>query len=191
MIEFADLLNDHRRALDALEAQILQLERMASMLIEALRAEHKVLICGNGGSAADAQHFAAELSGRFEIARRALPALALTTDTSALTAIANDYGYSEVFARQVAALGQANDVLLLISTSGQSPNVLRAAEVGRQRGLTCLALCGSPGALYPQAASALKFESFATARVQEMHIIALHFLCTRIDAALSIEEPKP
>lgn len=157
----------------------------AARIVAALGAGGKLLLCGNGGSAADCQHIAAELTGRFTgRTRAALAAIALTTDTSALTAIANDFGYEEVFARQVEALGRAGDVLLAISTSGRSANVLRAAERARGRGLVVVALTG-PGAgpLGDLAELTIKAPGKDTARIQELHTTVGHLLCDLVERA--------
>jgi D-sedoheptulose 7-phosphate isomerase len=144
-----------------------------------------VLVCGNGGSAADSQHFVAELVGRFTRERCAWPALALTTDTSILTAIANDYGFERVFARQVEAHGQPGDVLIAISTSGASPSVLAAVETARARGLTTVALTGRDGGALGRAAQHhLNVPSPSTARAQEVHATLLHVLCDLVEREL-------
>lgn len=157
----------------------------AELLITALAGGNKVLLCGNGGSAADAQHLAAELTGRYEIKdRRALPVLALTTDTSALTAIGNDLGYDRVFARQVEAHGHAGDVLIGISTSGQSPNVIAAVDQARVQGLKTIALLGRDGgALATLVDLPLVVPSNHTPHIQEMHITIGHFICALVDDA--------
>lgn len=152
------------------------------MICEALSGGRKVLLCGNGGSAADAQHIAAELVGCYEKQRRSWPAIALTTDTSALTAVSNDLGYEQVFARQVAGLAQAGDVLIAISTSGKSKNVLRAAEAAREIGCKTIALTGAtaePLALLCDVAVAVP--STRTSRVQEAHITVGHLWCEMVD----------
>jgi D-sedoheptulose 7-phosphate isomerase len=154
----------------------------AGVLVDALRSGHKVLACGNGGSAADAQHFAAELVGRFVRERGPLRALALTTDTSLLTALGNDYGFDTIFERQVRGLGQPGDVLLAISTSGESQNVLAAVRAARERGLRTIALTGADGGpLATECEHALRAPAVATARVQEAHIAILHGLCAALD----------
>ena len=161
----------------------------AEKVIAALRAGRKVLLCGNGGSAADAQHIAAELVGRYVRERRGLPAVALTTDTSALTAIGNDYGFDRIFARQVEALAQAGDVLIAISTSGNSPNVLQAVETARQLGVGTIGLAGrGGGALRALADLCLVAPHEETARIQELHITIGHILCDLVEAALVSEE---
>jgi phosphoheptose isomerase len=159
----------------------------AGLLIGALKGGHKILVCGNGGSAADAQHMAAELVGRFERERAALPAVALTTDSSILTAWANDYGYDTVFARQVEALGQPGDALVGISTSGNSPSVLQALRVAQQRGLTCVALTGRAGGQLAALAGvcSLVVPAEETARIQEVHITVIHIWAKLIEEALS------
>jgi D-sedoheptulose 7-phosphate isomerase len=157
----------------------------AERLLTALRAGHKVLLCGNGGSAADAQHIAAELVGRYTRERRGLPAIALTTDTSALTAIGNDYGFDRIFARQVEALGQSGDVLIAISTSGNSPNVLQAVEKARGMGVVTVGLAGrGGGALRTASDLCIVAPHDETARIQELHITIGHILCDLVEAAL-------
>lgn len=152
------------------------------MICEALSGGRKVLLCGNGGSAADAQHIAAELVGCYEKQRRSWPAIALTTDTSALTAVSNDLGYEEVFARQVAGLAQAGDVLIAISTSGKSKNVLRAAEAAREIGCKTIALTGATAdPLGSLCDIALAVPSNRTSRVQEAHITIGHLWCEMVD----------
>ncbi len=148
----------------------------------------KILACGNGGSAADAQHFSSELLNRFERERPALPAVALTTDTSTLTSIANDYDYSEIFARQVRALGRPNDCLLAISTSGNSANVNRAIEVAIEQDMKIVALTGRDGGKTAQllrpADVEVRVPASSTARIQEVHLLAIHCLCSQIDEVL-------
>ncbi|HZP40384.1 MAG TPA: D-sedoheptulose 7-phosphate isomerase [Candidatus Binatia bacterium] len=153
---------------------------------DALAGGRKVLLFGNGGSAADAQHVAAEFVGRFRTERRALPAIALTTDTSALTAIANDYGYDEVFARQVHALGAAGDVAVAISTSGRSPSVLRAVEACRALGVATIGLTGGDGGPLAGLVDLCLRVSASTlsARIQETHILVGHVLCELVDRRL-------
>ena len=156
--------------------------QMAEICARALREGHKILLCGNGGSAADAQHIAAELVGRFHRERRSLPAIALTTDTSILTAVANDYRYDDVFARQVEGLGSAGDVFWGITTSGNSANVCRAAELAREKGLTVIASLGKDGgAMKALSDAAIIVPSDSTARIQEMHILFAHGICEVID----------
>ncbi len=173
---------------DTLAATLPALSRAATVLAEALRAGAKVLACGNGGSAGDAQHFAAELTGRFERERPGLPGIALTVDSSALTAIANDYAFEQVFAKQVQALGRRGDVLLAISTSGNSPNVLRAMQAAQAQGMQVIALTGKDGGQMAQALRPgdveLRAAANVTARVQEVHILFLHCLCDAIDEQL-------
>ena len=168
------------------------LARAAEVVIAAYSRGGKVLLCGNGGSAADSQHLAAELVGRYRGERPPLSAIALTTDTSALTAIANDYDFNEVFARQVLALGIAGDVLVALSTSGSSPNVLNAVTAARERGLTVVALSGRDGGpLAQQADIALTVPASTSDRVQEVHITLGHILCGLVEAALFPESVAP
>jgi D-sedoheptulose 7-phosphate isomerase len=165
--------------------------RAGELLVSVLRAGGKVLLFGNGGSAADAQHIAAELVGRFVRQRDGLPALALTTDTSALTAIANDFGYDEVFARQVRALGRAGDAAIAISTSGGSPSVLRAVEACKTIGIRTIGLAGGNGGLLAAAVDVALTVGASTdsARIQETHITIGHVLCELVDRELSGSRP--
>lgn len=155
----------------------------------------KVLACGNGGSAADAQHFAAEFVGRFERERPELGAIALTTDTSILTAIGNDYGYNAIFAKQVRALGQPGDVLLAISSSGNSPNVVAAIEAAHEREMTVIALTGRGGGQMGRALRETDVHVCVaherTARIQEVHILAIHCICDGVDSQLLGEQDVP
>lgn len=159
----------------------------------ALNNGGKVLACGNGGSAADAQHFAAEFVGRYEQERPELAALALTTDTSIITAIANDYSYSDIFAKQVRALGLAGDVLLAISTSGYSANVLQAIDAAHSREMVVIALSGKGGGEFnnrlTEADVHICVPHDSTARIQEVHLLALHCICDGVDAKLLGEAP--
>ncbi len=154
-----------------------------TLMWETLSKGHKILICGNGGSAADAQHFAAELVGRFEKKRRGLPSIALTTDTSALTAIGNDYGFERIFARQVEALAVSGDLLIGISTSGDSPNVISAIMTARQIGCQTIGMTGAKGKKLASLCDAtVLVPSERTARIQEAHIAIIHIWCEMIDA---------
>lgn len=156
--------------------------------VQALLDGNKILCCGNGGSAADAQHFAAELLNRFEIERPGLPALAITTDSSTLTSIANDYHFNEIFAKQVRALGKSGDLLLAISTSGNSENVIQAIHAAHEREMKVIALTGRNGGtmtgLLKSSDVEIRVPAESTARVQEVHILALHCLCDLIDIQL-------
>jgi len=162
-----------------------EIARAGRALAAALQAGHKALACGNGGSAADCQHFAAELVGRFERERPGLPAIALTVDTSALTAIANDYDFDRVFSKQVEAHGNSGDVLLAISTSGNSKNVIEAMKVAQARGLTVIALTGRDGGAMAKLLRPGDFHLNVahprTMRVQEIHLLAIHCLCEVVD----------
>lgn len=160
----------------------------ANVLVQSLLAGNKILSCGNGGSAADAQHFSSELLNRFEMERPGLPAIALTTDTSAITSIANDYQYNEVFSKQVRALGQADDVLLAISTSGHSASVLHAIDAAHERGMTVIALTGRDGGETPDHLQGedveIRVPAHSTARIQEIHLLIIHCLCEQIDSQI-------
>lgn len=159
--------------------------RAADHLARALVNGGKILICGNGGSAADAQHFSSELLNRFEAERPALPAVAITTDASTLTSIANDYEYAEVFARQVHALGQPGDVLFAITTSGNSANITRALQAGQHKGMTCVVLTGRDGGeavrVLASGDAHILAPGDSTARIQEVHGLVIHCLCDLID----------
>lgn len=173
------------QALHADTALSRQIAQAASSCVDALRAGGKILFCGNGGSAADAQHWAGELVSRFYYDRPGLPAIALTTDTSILTAIGNDYGYDYTFARQVEALGREGDVLVAISTSGNSPNVLRAADAAKARGIRVIAFTGRGGGkLAPQADLCFRMPSDETPRIQEGHEFVGHLLCALIESEM-------
>ena len=174
-------LEEHRQVVVKMAA--LEGELCANALLQGQR----IYLCGNGGSAADAQHIAAELIGRFVNDRRALPAIALTTDTSALTAIGNDYGYDEVFSRQVEGLCRKGDVLIAISTSGNSDNVLRAVDAARRTGTSVIGLSGkSGGALDALCDVSLVVPSDVTARIQEMHIVIGHLICALVEEHLGL-----
>ena len=156
--------------------------KLAETCIETLKQGNKILLCGNGGSAADAQHIAAELTGRYKKERRALPAIALTTDTSALTAISNDYGYDMVFARQVEALANEGDLLIGISTSGNSENILRALEAASSLGCHSIGLTGGSGGKMSDFCNFnIIVPSNNTPRIQEMHILIGHIVCQLVD----------
>lgn len=183
--QFEESANAKLAAIEALAAPIaLAVETLAESLLN----NGKILACGNGGSAADAQHFAAELIGRFERERPELAALALTTDTSILTAVANDYSFEQIFAKQVRGLGQAGDVLLGISTSGNSANVIAAIEAAHQRDIKVVALTGKEGGkiagLLREGDVHICVPHDRTARIQEVHILTIHCLCDGIDCLL-------
>tara|TARA_R110000824_G_scaffold7892_3_gene35690 strand:- start:33588 stop:34178 length:591 start_codon:yes stop_codon:yes gene_type:complete len=162
--------------------------KAASVIVEALLNEKKLLACGNGGSAGDAQHFSSEMLNRFERERPPLPAIALTTDSSTITSIANDYSYSEVFSKQVRALGQEGDVLLAISTSGNSGNVIEAIKIAHAREMKVIMLSGRDGGamreLFKEGDVEICVPSQVTARIQEVHLLVIHCLCDLIDTQL-------
>jgi D-sedoheptulose 7-phosphate isomerase len=173
----------------ALAGQADAMLRAAEACWGALRTGRSVLVFGNGGSAAEAQHFAAELSGRFQRERRALPALALTTDTSVLTAVANDYGFDRVFSRQIEALGRPGDVAVALSTSGRSPNVVEGLRVAREAGVTTIAVTGPTAAdLEPFADIVVAVGGPSAARIQEGHLTVVHIICDLVEAALVAED---
>ena len=182
---FADSAKTKLAAVDAMAAPI---AAAADVMVKSLQADGKIMACGNGGSAGDSQHFSAELLNRFERERRPLAAIALSTDTSTLTSIANDYSYQEVFSKQVYALGRKGDVLLAISTSGNSPNVMEAMKVAKEKGIRIVALTGKGGgkmaALLGPDDIHLCVPADRTARIQEVHLLAIHCLCDGIDQTL-------
>lgn len=180
---------------DSIQTKILAMDTLATpiteagqLMVQTLLNGNKILCCGNGGSAADAQHFAAELLNRFETERPSLPALALTTDTSTITSIANDYSYAEIFSKQIKALGQEGDTLLAISTSGNSNNVTEAIMAAHQRGMNVVTLSGGSGGAMATALTPndieIKVPTDRTCRIQECHILAIHCLCDIIDTEL-------
>ena len=161
------------------EAQVVEI---AALLKKTLAAGNKILLCGNGGSAAEAQHIAAEFVGRFQKERKGLPAISLTTDTSILTSVANDYSYETIFARQVEALGQKGDVLILLTTSGNSKNCLAACRRAKEQGLKTVAMAGSKGGAIKELADiCLRVPSDVTAHIQEVHLVVLHAVCAIVD----------
>jgi phosphoheptose isomerase len=178
-------INDSIRTLESLKNLEPQVSSAADLIEQCLRAGNKLLVCGNGGSAADASHFATELVVRFAKDRRALPAICLTSDSGILTAAGNDYGFDEIFARQVAAFGVSGDVLMCLTTSGKSKNVVRALEEGKARGLKTIAFLGRDGGSTIGIADLdLLVKSDSTARAQEAHQLLLHVLCEIIEARL-------
>ncbi|EHP84188.1 D-sedoheptulose 7-phosphate isomerase [Methanotorris formicicus] len=161
------------------------LKKSIEIIVEALKNGKKILICGNGGSAADAQHFAAEIVGRFKLERKGFPAIALTTDTSILTAIGNDYGFERIFERQVEALGEYRDILVGISTSGNSENVIRAVNKAKEMGIYTIGLLGKDGGKLKDVVDlALIVPSNDTARIQECHLTIYHVICEEVEKRL-------
>jgi D-sedoheptulose 7-phosphate isomerase len=179
------VLREAAAAHERMTARAAAVVAAAGAIATALRDGRTVLTFGNGGSAADAQHLAAELVGRYERDRQGWPAIALTTDTSALTAIGNDYGFDRIFARQIEALGRSGDVAIGISTSGNSPNVLRGLETAKARGLVTIAVTGSGGQAGMLAAHHIAVDEARTARVQEVHATVLHVICELVEQELN------
>ena len=182
---FLDSIETKRNALEEL---IIPIKHAANCISDSLLNEGKILSCGNGGSAGDAQHFSAELLNRFEIERPGLPAVALTTDSSTLTAIANDYEYDQIFSKQILALGTNRDVLLAISTSGNSSNIVKAVQAAHERNMQVLSLTGNKGGKLAKLLKGddieIRVPSDRTARIQEIHLLVIHCLCDIIDAIL-------
>jgi D-sedoheptulose 7-phosphate isomerase len=186
---FTKSLKEHQDVFNCLGNEISSISKCAELIWKAFADGKKVLLCGNGGSAADAQHIAAEFVGRYETERRALPSVALTTDTSALTAIGNDYGYERIFARQVEALAKKGDVLIGISTSGNSPNVLAALQKSREIGCINIGMTGAKGGKIVELCDAcLCVPSERTARIQEAHITVAHIWCEYIDKQVKLTD---
>ncbi len=184
-IKLQELLKEHLALFERINEIEFDIEMAAEEVISALKAGNKILICGNGGSAADAQHLAAELIGRFEKERDALPAIALSTDTSILTAVGNDYGYETIFSRQVAGLGQTGDLLVGISTSGNSGNVIRAVETAKECGMRTIGLVGGNGGKLKEAvAIPVVVPHNRTARIQEVHLFIYHYWALRVETEL-------
>jgi D-sedoheptulose 7-phosphate isomerase len=182
MIEFC--LKEHIEVAQKMEDVIPKIEEAALLCLNALKRGGKILLCGNGGSAADAQHIAAELSGRFKKERKALAGISLSTDTSALTAISNDYGYEYVFSRQIEAIGKRGDALIVISTSGESKNLLKAIESAREAEINTIALLGKGGGVMRGESDIdIIIPSQNTPRIQEMHIMAGHMICNVIESS--------
>ena len=188
---FTDSIETKRRTLQTAGPDII---RAAERIAHCLAYEGKVMACGNGGSAGDAQHFTGEMLNRFEMERPGLAAIALTTDTSTLTAIANDYAFTEVFARQLHALGRGGDILLAISTSGNSPNILAAVRAAQARGMLTVALSGRDGGALAELLGEddieIRAPTTSTARIQEAHILIIHCICDLIDLLMAGEEEK-
>ncbi len=181
------ILTDSLELHKNLHSIIPSIEAAAELMIDAVKGGSKIMFAGNGGSAADAQHLAAELVNRFLRERRPLPGLALTTDSSNLTSIANDYSYEEIFSKQIEALGQAGDVFLGISTSGNSGNIVRAVEVCKERGIKVVTLTGAGGQLKDMADCGIAVPSSDTPRIQEVHILIGHMLCGFIEDSIASE----
>ncbi len=180
-----ELLEGAKIRQNAAEENIKDIGKAASLIIDSYKKGKKLLLCGNGGSAADSQHIAAELVGRFKAERRALPAIALTTDTSILTALANDYGYAYVFKRQLEALGNDGDVLLALSTSGNSENILEAVGEARRKKMHTIALAGRTGGKLKDSVDVcIRVPAESTDRIQEMHIAIGHILCDILEREL-------
>lgn len=178
-----DQIEMHEQVISKLKKNCVEeIQKICTVCAEAIKSGHKILLCGNGGSAADSQHIAAEFVGRFHKERISLPSIAFTTDTSILTAIGNDYGYDEVFRRQVEGLGRSGDVLIGISTSGNSKNVVKALAFAKEKGLHTIAFTGEKESQSSQIAEVtLQVPSSVTARIQECHILVGHIVCNYVD----------
>lgn len=181
-----EVLAEHQQLVAVLADQSATLDRIVDTIVACLQNGHRVYTLGNGGSAADAQHIACELLGRFKCERSALPALALTTDSSTLTAIANDLGYERIFARQLEGLVQSGDVVWALSTSGSSPNVLEAIRVAAERGATIVGFTGRTGGKMSDLCTHIfRAPHISSDRIQEAHVLAYHYICERVEAAMT------
>lgn len=178
--------------IEAVELLAPLIAKAAALMADCMLQEHKILSCGNGGSAADAQHFSSEMLNRFEMERPGLPAIALTTDTSTLTSIANDYQYADIFSKQIRALGQPGDILLAFSTSGESHNIIHAIDAAHDRSMSIVALTGREGGqvayLMRENDIEIRVPSWSTARIQEVHLMIIHSLCDLVDRQLLGQE---
>ena len=183
-----EIINEHIATAERLKVLENDIRAACELCTATILRGGKILLAGNGGSASDAQHIAAEFVGRFVKNRRSYAAIALTTDTSALTAIANDYGFERVFARQIEGLGAENDVFIGISTTGNSPNIVRAVEIAREKGLKIIVFSGRNGGILRGSADVeLVVPSEITARIQEMHILIGHIICEYVDAEITFD----
>lgn len=183
--DWNEVLNEHQRVIADLADHGPVLTEIAHLLSERLIAGHRVYVFGNGGSASDAQHIAGELLGRFKVNRRALPAVALNTDTSTITAIANDMSYDDIFARQLEGLLQPSDVVWALSTSGNSPNVIAALKLANDRGAAIIGFTGQTGgAMTPLCTHVFRAPHTSSDRIQEAHILAYHYICERVEGAI-------
>jgi D-sedoheptulose 7-phosphate isomerase len=184
---FEKILQGHQDCFEKtfVPAQFEALDKMVHKIIVALKSGHKILFCGNGGSASDCQHISAEFVGRFEKTRMSLPAIALTSDIAALTAIGNDFGFDKVFARQIEGLGQKGDILVVLSTSGRSPNILEAITQAKQKEILTLGFTGKDGGILKDAVDICFIaKSHKTTHIQEAHMAALHAICEVVEAIL-------
>ncbi|MBI5223489.1 SIS domain-containing protein [Candidatus Micrarchaeota archaeon] len=179
-------LEDHNKVIKSLEAQKEQIIAIAQECVDTIKNGGKIMFAGNGGSAAEAQHFAAEFCGRYKKEREGLPGICLNTDTSALTAIGNDYGYEKVFSRQIEAIADSGDIIFLLTTSGNSPNLIEAAKKANSMGVVVMGLLGKGGGpLLPLCNSSIVIKSTDTARIQEAHLLILHIICELVDEQLT------
>lgn len=191
--EINEILEEHKEILKLLnnENYTLVIEKIIEAVLTCLKANKKILIAGNGGSASDAQHFAGEIVGRFLLERKGMPAISLSTDTSVLTCIGNDYGFESIFSRQVEALGEEGDVLFGISTSGNSKNIIKAIEEAKRKGVITIGLLGRDGGLLKEMCDiSLVIPFDKTARVQEVHIITIHTICKIVEERMFLNEKK-
>ena len=179
-----DELEEHIKNSKSIYKLITKINKLTNIILSAFKEEKKLLICGNGGSAADAQHFSSELIGKYEKERSSFPAIALTTDSSAITAISNDFGFNNVFSRQIEGLGKSGDILIVISTSGNSKNLVKAIETAKKKNITCVALLGKNGGLISEMVDLdIIISSNRTSRIQEMHGLIIHIICGLIESS--------
>ena len=182
MDDIKRIMDEHQKALDLIKNQAAEIKKIADLLIYTINNGNKLLIMGNGGSAADSQHFAAEIVGRFQKNRKALPAIALSTDTSILTAVGNDYGFDSIFSRQIEALGKEGDAVICFSTSGNSENVIKAADAAKDAGCKTIGFLGRDGGILKDKCDVSIIVNIeTTARVQEMHLLIYHIICELVE----------
>ena len=179
-----DELNEHLKNTESIYKLVPKINKLTNAIISAFKENKKLLICGNGGSAADAQHFSSELIGRYEKERSSFPAIALTTDSSAITAISNDFGFDNIFSKQIEGLGNSGDILLVISTSGNSENLIKAIKTAKKKNIRCAALLGKKGGLISEMVDLdIIIPSNRTCRIQEMHGLLIHIICGLIESS--------
>ena len=184
MKEIINILDEYKKLADEFKEKIYDIIAISGIVSNSLKNGNKILICGNGGSAAESQHFAAELVGRFERERKAVPAIALSTDTSIITAMANDYSFEDIFARQVDALGNKGDVLFGFTTSGNSKNIIKAFQLAKDKGIITIAITGKGGKILDISDFIFRVNSSSTARIQEIHLLFIHILCNLLEKEL-------
>jgi len=184
MENIIDIIDEYKRLADEFKEKIYEITPISAIVLNSIKNGNKILICGNGGSAAESQHFAAELVARFERERKAIPAIALSTDTSIITAMANDYSFEDIFSRQVDALGNKGDILFGFTTSGNSKNIIKAFQLAKNKGIITIAITGKGGKILEYSDYIFRVNSSSTARIQEIHLLFIHILCRLLEKEL-------